>query len=592
MLFARVRSFAHQSWGLLAERSAASALVAWLYAPVGVWAAYVTNWLQTDTPTGTWWILVIIGQFVVVGLLPLIGMAIHRWVQPRLRSLATFIGIAVTVVIHDRVVDVAAESLDIAPSLDLLTSSASVLCQTGLLLIISIRVSARSREQDQLDALANAETALAGEDQDLRIRVADVDQRIAIQIGLTIEPRIHVLDKQLADAERGGDIAIPVATLRSFVDDELLPLSHRLANAVTPWSVDMRPPSTSERPAKMTFPSRLTPQAFIRPLLSAGVIGLLALPSAVSRLQSIGAVLVTVAFMGIFGVVLAAARGLLRRRSFSVMWAFIASALLGGGASLFAVVVLAAPLEITQPRSLIISFAIGCSLGILCVIAAVQDERFSLMRDALGTHIESLEDSTSTMRQQLWVSRRRFGYALHGGLQSALHASMLRLMGPEPPTAEIISDVRADIRQAFIRATVESHDPPDLVSVCAEIAEMWGGLCDITWDISGEVTQMLRQSRIGSECSAEVIREAVQNAVRHGRAARVRISAEMDGGRLVLIVSDDGTWKEGQSGLGSRMLDQFCARWEREPVDSGTRIRAEIVISDRSGSEHDLKPTS
>ncbi len=590
MHFAGIQATARQAWHLLADRSASSALVAWLYAPVGVWAAYVTNWLRTETPTGTWWILVIVGQFVVVGLLPLIGIAIHRWVEPRFRSAATLIGIAVTVVIHDRAVDVVAEMLDATPNLDLTTKSVSVVSQTALLLIIAIRVSMRSHEQNQLDDLVTVQASLVAEDQELRMRVGDIDERIAIQIGLTVEPRIHVLDKQLAEAERGGDIAIPVATLRSFVDDELLPLSHRLAHAVIPGSIDMRPAPTSERIPQTVSPARLSFQVFVRPLLAAGVIGLLALPSVVSRLPLILAVLVTVAFMGIFGVVLAAARGLLRRLSFSVMWAFIASALLGGGASLFAVVVLATPLEITQPRSLIISFAIGCSLGILSVVAAFQDERFALTKDAFATQIELLEDSTSTMRQQLWVSRRRFGYALHGGLQSALHASMLRLMGPQPPTADLISDVRADIRQAFIRATVESHDPPDLAAVCVEVADMWGDSCDITWDIPDGVTQMLRQSRIGSECSAEVVRETVQNAIRHGQASRVQITAEVDDARLVLFVSDDGTWKEGSGGLGSRMLDEFCSRWAREPVDSGTHIRAEIVISDRSGSEHDAKP--
>lgn len=589
MSFARVRSFAHQSWCLLGKRSAASALVAWLYAPVGVWAAYVTNWLRAETPTGTWWIIVIVGQFVVVILLPLIGIAIHRWIEPRLRPAATFIGIVITIVVHNRSVDIVADFLNVSPNLDLMTTVASVVSQIGLLLIIAIRVSARSQEQREVDDLAHTQTSLTAEDEDLRVRVGDIDQRITIQIGLTIEPRIYDIDRQLAGAERGGNIAVSIDTLRSFVDDELLPLSHRLADAVTPLSSDTRPSFTGKRSVKMVSPQHLSAGVFIRPWLTTGVIGLLAIPSMVSRLPLIDALLVTLALVGVFGVVLFVSRKLLRRLSFPVMGAFVASALLSGGASLLAVVVLSGPLALMQQRSLVISFAIGFALGILSAIAAIQDERFALTKDSLVTQIESLEDSTSTLRQQLWVSRRRFGYALHGGLQGALQASMLRLLAAEQPTAELIAEVRAEIRRAFVRATEESHEPPNLALVCAELGETWAGACEITWDIPEGVSQVLGTSRIGAECSAEVIRETVQNSVRHGQASRVQIAAEVDDARLVLFVFDDGTWKEGGGGLGSRMLDEFCSRWAREPVDFGTRVRAEIVIPAQSRGDHGIE---
>jgi signal transduction histidine kinase len=589
--FHHAQSRARQWWRLLADRSAASALVAWLYAPVGVWASYVANWQQSGTTVGVWWIIVIVGQFVVVGFLPLIGVTIHRWVDPRWRSAATFAGIVITVMVRDLAVIGGGILLDVAPSPGFVSLIVSVVSQTGLILIIASRVSDRAQEQRQLDDLARVQVSLTAEDRDLRSRVGDIDQRMAIQIGLTLEPRIAVLDEQLAEVERGGDVDIPLSTFRSFLDDELLPLSHRLAEAIAARNLDVRSVLAPQKSVTLINPRRLAARNFIRPALTASVIGLLALPGVVNRLPLAGAIVLVIVLAGIFWGLLAAARMLLRHRALPIPSAFSFAAMLGGSAFLLSVVALSGPLALTQPRPFLVSFAMGFVLGILGAFAAFQDERFELTRGSLAGQIEALEDSTSTVRQQLWVSRRRLGYALHGGLQSVLHASMLRLAGAAQPTAELVAEVRADIRQAFRRATVEAYDPPDLSSVCAELDEMWSDTCDITWHIPDDVAQELGASRHARECSAEVIREAVQNSVRHGHASRIHIAAEVDDVRLVLHVSDDGTWKTGGDGLGSRMLDEFCSRWVRKPVDSGTNIRAEIVISELTGSGHGNKPS-
>jgi signal transduction histidine kinase len=167
-------------------------------------------------------------------------------------------------------------------------------------------------------------------------------------------------------------------------------------------------------------------------------------------------------------------------------------------------------------------------------------------------------------------------------LQSALHAAMLQLVSMQGRDSARIAEVRTDIDEAFRRATTDSDEQQDLSSVCAEIADIWEESCDITWDVSDQVIHILDQSRVTSACMAEVIRETAQNAVRHGQASRVHIAAEVDDARIALQVSDDGTWKEGAGGLGSRMLDELCSRWVREAVESGTTIRAEMVVSDRT----------
>jgi two-component system nitrate/nitrite sensor histidine kinase NarQ len=87
----------------------------------------------------------------------------------------------------------------------------------------------------------------------------------------------------------------------------------------------------------------------------------------------------------------------------------------------------------------------------------------------------------------------------------------------------------------------------------------------ITIDVTDEAS-----TGVPSERRAElvqVLREAIANAVRHGRATSLTITGRIEGGKLVLAVTDDGVGfdvsggaKEGHHGLRNmanraRMLD-------------------------------------
>jgi len=578
----QAQSRARRWWHLLGSRPATSASVVWLYAPVGIWASYVDDWLPTQIPSGVWWILVPLGQLAVVGLLPLFGIAIHRWITARHRALATGVAIVATILLRNLVVVGGADLLDIGPAITAQSLITSVVSQVGLLLIIAIRVSFRVQEKQTLEQLNYARASLAAEDADLRLRVGEIDQRIAVQIGLTIEPRIREIDRQLADVERGGDIAVPLRTLRSFVDDELLPLSHRLAASISQWVPSARTPETPGGNLPYVRPRRLLLRGCIRPWTMATVIGLLSLPGVVAAVRAPVALLTLAVLMGLFGALLSLARQAVGQLRVPVVLAFGLSAMMTTVAFVITVWVLSIGVRTVSVREFVVSGAVGFVLGILGTLAEYLDERFRLSNASIEADLQSLEDSTCRMRQELWAGRRRYGYALHGGLQSALHAAMLQLAGMRGSDTARIAEVRTDIGQAFRRATVESHEQQDLSSVCAEIADIWEESCDITWDVPDQVIHILDHSRVTSACTAEVVREAAQNAVRHGQASRVHIAAEVDDARLVLHVSDDGTWKDGGVGLGSRMLDELCSRWVREAVESGTVIRAEMVVSDRA----------
>jgi signal transduction histidine kinase len=389
------------------------------------------------------------------------------------------------------------------------------------------------------------------------------------------------VNQQLIEAEESGRVNVPVETLRTFLDRDLLPMSHRLADTVTPWGREL---AVAPRPAEVpdeVLPRTLNCREVFRPALLTYVVFFLALGSAGTRLPVIAAGMVAIIMAIFVGSMTLGIRALLGRVEMRTLMALIASSFLVGLVFAAAVQFMLILAVAQESRSVLFAGFAGVLFGLLSGLAAMVDAGFTRSREALRAQIHDLQDATSLLRQELWLSRRRFGYALHGGLQAAIHAATIRLatMGAHDP--QVVAMVRDEIRQAFDRVVIESSVPPTLDDVCGEISATWQHACEVTWQIGAGVAEALQAHPVAAECSSEVLLETVQNAIRHGRASTVHVDATLDGDRIVLSIVDNGTPSEqmGNQGLGSRMLDEFCSQWSRNPLHFGTHVRAELVLA-------------
>lgn len=573
----RTRASWRDAWRLLGERPSTSALVAWVYAPIGVWAALVIEWDLLDIPFGVWLSLVILGQLVVVGVLPLLGFAVHHFVAPRFWAAATVLVMLLTVALRGYAIEEAAVLIGQSPSIDWSDWAVSIVTQTGLLMLIGIRVSRRVDERNEMRALTGQRDALLQEEVDLGVRTAEADRRLDIQIGLTIQPRLRLVDEQLAAVERGGDPAVPLWTLRTFIDNELLPLSHRFANVTTPWTVEGTNPVVGGEVPSQVRPTHVDASQVLRPWLIGTVVALLALTASSIRLP-FGLGLLYAAWVTFFAIALIMlTRWLVRGRQIRVVLAFVFAAIVVGVALAVGIRLLLFMVDVNQLRSVVVSGVAGALIGALSALATLVDTRFRLTQDLLTEQIAGLQDATSRLRQGLWIRRRRFGYALHGGLQATLHAAALRLVALSD--ASTVAAIRADITDAFARVTAAAGHAPDLQTVIQDTVDTWEGVCDITCELPADMTDKLASYPTATECSGEVVLELVQNSVKHGEASKVHVRAEMAEDRLVVLVTDNGSWQVGEVGIGSQMLDEFCSRWERNVLESGTLVRAEVMLT-------------
>ena len=158
-----------------------------------------------------------------------------------------------------------------------------------------------------------------------------------------------------------------------------------------------------------------------------------------------------------------------------------------------------------------------------------------------------------------------FAQYVHAEVQSQLLACKLLLLKaaesdfelfPPEITAQIVERMEK-IKQPYQHpiAKVTSKRLP-------EIAQSWKGLADIQYELIPEFSEFHSQSEITSQ----LIEEAVVNAIRHGKASQISISATTSGASISVCVRDNGSLAkaDGSSGLGTVLLNTFADSWTLE----------------------------
>ena len=184
------------------------------------------------------------------------------------------------------------------------------------------------------------------------------------------------------------------------------------------------------------------------------------------------------------------------------------------------------------------------------------------VRDAVGHGLRAVEG-------------RQFALFLHGHLQNRLTAAAQHL-----ERATDAADREAAM--AAVLALLDEAGAPTPVGQTLserldEVIDRWRGLADI--ELSLDATVASRSDDV-AERVANVVVEAITNAMRHGVAQRIDIAVTTahDGG-VTVVVTDDGFGpRRGRPGTGSRYLDVVTAEnWTLTTVpEGGARLTARL----------------
>ena len=178
------------------------------------------------------------------------------------------------------------------------------------------------------------------------------------------------------------------------------------------------------------------------------------------------------------------------------------------------------------------------------------------------------DDDTAT------ASTKRLATRLHGSIQSGLLGLAAALDRGTITSADVDKKLAAIARELELLHHTEDQVPDGaLVSTAttlADVASQWRGIVEVTIDdTSASLLDSLLRSRPDT---IELLREALTNAHRHGRATSATIAATADpSGDITVSVTDSGYGPTaGTPGLGSTLLDAWTgSRWSLEQAPTG-----------------------
>lgn len=219
--------------------------------------------------------------------------------------------------------------------------------------------------------------------------------------------------------------------------------------------------------------------------------------------------------------------------------------------------------------------------------SAFKRERTSYLSEIKALNLEHSRQ-LALIDQQVWVARRSWTFLVHGTVQGALSVALSRLQLAEAVTPEIASQVAQDVERArsALNQTHVFNQPWS--EVWPQIEQTWSGVCAVTHSATAQAEQLLASSAATSTCVAEIAKELVSNAFRHGKATEVNIAISAQAGKDLLISATNNGMPVDQAkagGIGSEMFGELTTSWGFVNTPQGPLFQAVVpVAANPSGS--------
>jgi len=233
------------------------------------------------------------------------------------------------------------------------------------------------------------------------------------------------------------------------------------------------------------------------------------------------------------------------------------------------------------PNVLYLSINVIVPAAIVASIGAFDrntEHNISILRELA----DKVSWEAASLEQRAWVEQQRLARFVHSELQGRLRAFALRLdVSGSLPTDEDIEKLRQECEEAFPLESKQRNFEEFLKNNLA----LWEGVVQIETNVSSEVLSALAADSYASAAAEEIWKEAVVNAVRHGKAKHISISASLErsvSDQLLLELEfvDDGVGLgETKEGMGLAQLDQLTINHSLVREADKTKLSATLTIA-------------
>lgn len=574
------RRAARTAWQVFGSRYALTAPVLGLLAIPAVVSVII---LYSGYPQGAlwlWWLLTAISWGVPVLVLLAFRFTILPAHERESRPVATLIAFIIAGFLRGIALVPITVSMGVAESTTAWSRVlGGALFVTVLLGMSSLAVGAARSYRVAADALyeVRSELELLRASMNERIRNQRVDM---LERALNaLAPTMKSLREALSRVRNRGDAESLALRLRDTVDVVVRPLSSSLgreqASFEMPRVTSRGRRRTSEIMQKMPVGQFVLPGTFVLLLLT------LTFGSLTTHLQP-GEIVITLGLVALTTfMILWLAKFLLRSLEMPFIvgvgvygFIHIAIGLIG--------LLLASEGVVHIPRNLTIGYvvlitAVSMALYFYLCIELLRERALTRQQET----ITELNRTVSSLRQQLNVNSKRIANVLHGPVQSALFASALRLQQSETVDDELVERILGDLDAALTKLAETDLERPDLDLFLEEIRRVWGSATTLDVIEAVPVLAELERDSTATQCVVEVIREGVNNAIKHGEASEIVVEFDRpEAGIVQVCVVNNGRVLTGLSrgGYGTTVLNDMTHDWTIRAVNGKTVLTAKVAL--------------
>jgi len=231
--------------------------------------------------------------------------------------------------------------------------------------------------------------------------------------------------------------------------------------------------------------------------------------------------------------------------------------------------------------------ALTFSIILLTFMSAFFDLNLNRIREnsaAANVINQEIAHNISVVRQRLWYIHKRLSRQIHGGLQGELQAMALQLANNKEVRPEGLTAFLDKLNFGLLNEGFKEKSP-DISEFLEELQEFWRGITSITYEVSADTSNHISANAILLECINEVIREAINNAIKHASATNISISiSDLTGNLITLEVVNDVVKSESSAstdkGLGSKIYDEICQSWKLEQGKLESTLIATFAVDE------------
>ena len=576
----RPRISARSAWLIFGSRHALTGPVLGVLAIPAVVSVIILYAGYEDGPLWLWWLLTGLSWGVPVLVLLVFRLTILPTRDRPSRPVLTLVAFLIAGIIRGTVLVPITIQIGVAQSTTAWSRILGGALFVALVLgLAALAIGASRSYREAADALyaVRIELEELRESMNGRIRRQRLDMLERAMKALA--PTMKSLRELLGKVRNRGDAESVALRLRDTVDVVVRPLSASLAREQSLIEI---PKTTSRRRRRMRDIVQLMPVGrFILP----GTFVLLMLVTTVGSLSThlpLQEVLFTLAMVA--------------ATTFITLW--LARATLGDvqmpfvlGVAVYAIVhVVIGLIGVVLALQNVVHIPVNLLVGYVIVIAAVSMVIYfylciEMLRErALERQHETIAElnkTVSSLRQQLNVNAKRIANVLHGPVQSALFASALRLQQAEAVDDLLVERILSDLDAALTKLAETDLERPDLDLFLAEIKQVWGSTTTLDVFEAVPVRAELDRDSTATQCVVEVIREGVNNAIKHGEASEIIVEFDRpEAGIVQVCVVNNGRVLTGlaSGGYGSSVLNDMTHDWTIRAVNGKTVLTARVAL--------------